>query len=102
MFSVYKGAWGTTLVYFIGYLIVSRNPERHYGVVVTGGIGKLGYILTLMQLYSAGIASPIVFIIVIGDAVFVLLFCFYFYRLVMSARLNPERTTPRATAVRKW
>ena len=86
MFAIYKGAWGTTLIYFIGYLLVARNPQRHYGVVVTGGIGKLGYIMTLMQLYIAGIASPLVFVIVTGDALFFGLFCYYFYQLIKSAR----------------
>ena len=79
MFAVYQGAWGTTLTYFIGYLIVARNPLRHFGVVVTGGIGKLGFIVTLLKLYSAGIAGPEIFVIVIGDGMFLGLFAVYFW-----------------------
>lgn len=81
LFSVYKGAWGTTLIYFIGYLLVSYNPEKHYGIVVTGGIGKLGFIISLLQLYFAGIAGPIIFVVVIGDGIFLILFAYYFYKL---------------------
>ncbi|WP_404366797.1 hypothetical protein [Marinobacter sp.] len=92
MLAVYKGAWGTTLIYFIGYLIVARNPEKHYGIVITGGIGKLGYIITLLQLYVAGIASPIIFIIVIGDSIFLILFSYYFFHLLKSADQNWEKT----------
>ncbi|MFK7732535.1 MAG: hypothetical protein AB8B48_13030 [Pseudomonadales bacterium] len=84
MFSIYKGAWGTTLTYFIGYLLVSRNPAKHYGIAITGGIGKLGFIISLLQLYTDGIASPIVFIVIIGDAIFLLLFAYYFYQLYSS------------------
>ena len=77
MYAVYQGAWGTTLTYFIGYLIVARNPMRHFGIVVTGGLGKLGFIITMVKLYAAGIAGPVVFIIIVGDAVFLLLFVYY-------------------------
>jgi hypothetical protein len=91
MFAVYQGAWGTTLTYFIGYLIVSRNPERHFGVVVTGGIGKLGFIVTLLKLYFAGIAGPEIFVIVIGDGIFLVLFGYYFYRLYQSRNQRLEQ-----------
>ncbi|MEM8500463.1 MAG: hypothetical protein AAF542_20775 [Pseudomonadota bacterium] len=84
VFAIYKGAWGTTLTYFIGYLLVSRNPSKHYGIVITGGIGKLGFIISLLQLYSAGIANSIVFIVIIGDAIFLLLFAYYFFQLYSS------------------
>lgn len=78
LFAIYKGAWGTTLTYFIGYVLVAFNPARHFGVVVTGGIGKLGFIVTLLQLYSLGIAGPVVFVVVVGDGVFLALFAYYF------------------------
>ncbi len=81
MFAVYQGAWGTTLTYFIGYLIVARDPFRHFGVVLTGGIGKLGFIVTLLKLYTAGIAGAVVFVIVIGDALFLVAFAYYFFKL---------------------
>lgn len=86
--SVYKGAWGTTLTYFIGYLLVSRNPRRHYGIVLTGGIGKLGFIISLLQLYAAGLANSIVLVVVLGDGVFLLLFAYYFYRLHLWGELS--------------
>lgn len=85
VFAIYKGAWGTTLTYFIGYLLVSRNPAKHYGIAIIGGIGKLGFIVSLLQLYTAGIASSIVFVVIIGDGIFLLLFVWYFFQLY-SAR----------------
>jgi hypothetical protein len=86
LFAVYKGAWGTTLTYFIGYLLVARHPMRHYGIVITGGIGKLGFIVTLLKLYFAGIAGSVVFVIIIGDGVFLALFMFYFYQVYKRNR----------------
>lgn len=96
MFAVYQGAWGTTLTYFIGYLIVSRNPGKHFGIVITGGIGKLGFIVTLLKLYFAGIAGPEIFVIVFGDGIFLVLFAYYFYRLYKSTPLNDEKQATKA------
>lgn len=84
LFVVYKGAWGTTLTYVIGYFIVACNPAKHYGVVVTGSIGKLGFIASLLQLYSMGLAGSIIFVIVVGDAVFIGLFMYYLVRVYKS------------------
>jgi hypothetical protein len=81
LFAVYKGAWGTTLTYFIGYLIVARNPLKHFGIVITGGIGKLGFIVTLIQLYIAGIAGPVVFAIIVGDGLFLIFFLYYLFQV---------------------
>lgn len=80
-FAIYQGAWGTTLVYFIGYSIVAYNPLKHTGIVIVGGIGKVGFAISLLKFYLAGLAGPVVFIVIIGDLIFSLLFGFYFYRL---------------------
>ena len=79
--AIYKGAWGTTFVYFFGYLIVARNPIKHSGIVIVGGIGKVGFAISLLQLYMSNIASQVVLIVVVGDSIFMLFFFYYFYRL---------------------
>ena len=80
-YAIYQGAWGTTLVYFIGYSIVAYTPIKHTGIVIVGGIGKVGFALTLLKFYLAGIAGSVVFIVIIGDFIFALLFLYYFLRL---------------------
>jgi hypothetical protein len=77
-FAVYQGSWGTTFVYFFGYLIVAHNPVKHLGIVIVGGIGKLGFAIKLLQLYAAGIANSLVFIVIVGDFIFLVLFAYYF------------------------
>jgi hypothetical protein len=77
-FAVYQGSWGTTFVYFFGYLIVAHNPVKHLGIVIVGGIGKLGFAIKLLQLYAAGIANSLVFIVIVGDCIFLFLFAYYF------------------------
>jgi hypothetical protein len=83
-YAIYQGAWGTTLVYFIGYLIVANNPIKHTGIVIVGGIGKIGFAISLLKFYLAGLAGPVVFIVILGDFVFALLFLHYFFRLYKS------------------
>ncbi len=80
-YSIYQGAWGTTLVYFIGYSIVAYNPLKHTGIVIVGGIGKIGFAISLLKFYLSGIAGSIVFVVVVGDFIFALLFLYYFLRL---------------------
>ena len=84
-YDIYKGAWGTTFVYFFGYLIVAYNPLRHTGIVIVGAIGKVGFAITLFQFYLSGVANSVVLIVVVGDLVFMLLFAYYFL-LMYKAR----------------
>ncbi len=81
IFAIYKGAWGTTFVYFFGYLIVAKNPVKHSGIVIVGGIGKVAFAIKLLQLHLTGLAGPVVYVVVIGDFIFTVLFFIYFYRL---------------------
>lgn len=86
--AIYQGSWGTTFVYFFGYLIVAHNPVRHLGIVIVGGIGKLGFAIKLLQLYILEIASPLVFIVIVGDAIFLALFAYYFVCLFKTRAGN--------------
>ena len=79
--AIYQGSWGTTFVYFFGYLIVAHNPVKHVGIVIVGGIGKLGFAVKLLQLYMAGLANSLIFIVIVGDFIFLLLFAYYFVAL---------------------
>lgn len=80
-YAIYQGAWGTTLVYIIGYSIVAYNPLRHTGIVIVGGIGKVAFAISLFKFYLSDLAGSVVFIVIIGDLIFALLFLYYFIRL---------------------
>ena len=82
--AIYQGSWGTTFVYFFAYLIVAHNPVKHPGIVIVGGIGKLGFAVKLLQLYTSGIASSLVFIVIVGDFIFFILFVYYFVYLLKA------------------
>ena len=79
--SIYQGAWGVTLMFFIGYSIVAYNPIKHTGIVLIGEIGKTGFVISLLKLYLSGFAQSIVFVIIVGDVIFIILFVYYFYVL---------------------
>ena len=85
-YEIYKGAWGTTLMFFIGYLLVSYNPIRHFGVALIGGVGKLSFAIAELQLYLSGLANAKILIIVVGDFTFCILFAYYFYKLIISKK----------------
>ncbi len=81
MIAVYRGAWGTALLYGFGFLMVARNPVRHSGVVLMGGIGKALFAINLLFMYLNGWTSSFALVVIGGDIVFVTLFAAYFLRL---------------------
>lgn len=86
LIAVYRGAWGTALLYGFGFLIVARDPLRHSGVVLMGGAGKALFALNLAWMLAMGWTSGFAWVVILGDAVFVSLFVLYFGWLVRSGR----------------
>lgn len=78
MVVVYRGAWGTALLYGIGFLVVARNPLRHTGIVLMGGLGKAFFALHLLYMYLQGWTSIFALVVIGGDIVFVSAFIAYF------------------------
>ncbi len=91
MISIYKGAWGSTLLYFFGYLMVAFNPIKHTGVVILGLVGKVFFAVMLLKLYLLGIANSLVFVVVIGDSIFSILFLMYLYNVYSLKKSDINR-----------
>lgn len=70
MLSIYRGAWGTALLYFFGYLIVAYNPKKHTGIVMLGALGKFFFIWNLLGLYLAGKTTDFALVVIAGDSLF--------------------------------
>lgn len=81
MVAVYRGAWATSFLYALGFLLVARNPERHVGIVLMGGLGKALFAMNLAWMYLSGWTSDFATIVIAGDAVFVASFLIYLFRL---------------------
>jgi hypothetical protein len=79
--AVYRGAWVTSLLYGLGFLAVARNPARHTGVVLMGGLGKALFAINLAYMHLNGWTSPFTVLVIIGDIAFVVAFTLYFLRL---------------------
>ena len=80
-YEIYKGAWGTTLMFFIGYLLVAYNPVKHSGVALIGGVGIVAFAIAELQLYLTGLANYLILIVVIGDFIFCGFFLYYFVKI---------------------
>jgi hypothetical protein len=81
MVAVYRGAWATSFLYALGFLLVARNPERHVGIVLMGGLGKALFAMNLAWMYLSGWTSDFAVVVIAGDAVFVASFLIYLFRL---------------------
>lgn len=81
MVAVYRGAWGTALLYGFGFLMVALNPQRHTGIVAMGGLGKALFALNLLQMHLNGWTSEFAIVVIAGDVLFVAIFLLYFVRL---------------------
>lgn len=79
--AIYRGAWGTALLYGLGFLIVARDPARHSGIVVMGGLGKTLFAANLAYMHLSGWTSWFAIVVILGDIVFVGVFTLYFMRL---------------------
>ncbi len=84
MVAVYRGAWGTALLYGFGFLLVAYNPTQHTGVVLMGGVGKTLFALNLLYMFMQGWTSNFAVVVILGDALFVAAFVAYFLRLHRS------------------
>lgn len=81
MTAIYKGSWGTTFLYFFGYLLVAYNPARHTGVVILGTIGKVFFAAGLLSAYLSGTATSFTLVVIAGDFIFTTLFIVYLVRM---------------------
>jgi hypothetical protein len=83
MTAIYKGSWGTTFLYFFGYLLVAYNPVRHTGIVILGTIGKMFFAAGLLKAYLSGMTTSFALVVLAGDFIFTALFIAY---LISMAR----------------
>lgn len=81
MVAIYRGAWGTAFLYGFGFLMVARDPVRHSGIVLMGGLGKALFALNLFGMFRAGWTSSFAIVVIGGDILFVGLFILYFVKL---------------------
>ena len=81
MMAIYKGSWGTTFLYFFGYLLVAYNPVRHTGVVILGTIGKVFFAAGLLKAYLSGMTTSFALVVIAGDFIFTSLFVAYLIKM---------------------
>ena len=50
----FRAGWLTVFAFGVGYFLVSRNPSRHPGIVIAGGLGKLFFAVHVLLNYGSG------------------------------------------------
>lgn len=79
--AIFRGAWGTALLYGFGFIAVAMQPARHTGVVAMGGLGKALFAGNLGIMYWNGWTSDLAVLVILGDIAFSAFFIAYFVRL---------------------
>lgn len=70
MVQIYRGAWGQSFLFALGYLLAALAPVRYAAIVGLGMIGKTFYAFGLLGAVIAGSAGPIAGLAVAGDLIF--------------------------------
>ena len=88
--ELFRGAWGQSLLFALGYLWAAFDPWRHAGLVALGGVGKAVYAYRLLGDVISGSGGPLALIALTGDLVFVLLFTLFLVRTgVLPSLFSP-------------
>lgn len=66
--ELYRGAWGQTLLFAVGYAFAARDPRRHALILLLGAIGKTLYAIRLLGPITSGQATPLTVLAAVGDA----------------------------------
>ncbi len=74
LLAIYRGSWGQSFLFAVGYLVAAFNPVRHALVIGLGVVGKIVYAAGFVGPVLAGEAGSLAFAAVIGDFVFAGLF----------------------------
>jgi hypothetical protein len=69
--ELYRGAWGQTLLFAVGYGVATLDPRRHVLVVVLGACGKLIYAIRILVSLADRPPTTLALSAAIGDLVLV-------------------------------
>jgi hypothetical protein len=67
--DLYRGTWGQTLLFAIGYALAAFDPRRHGALLLLGGIGKVMFALRHMELATGPDATFMSIAAIVGDLV---------------------------------
>ncbi len=81
-----RSFWIVVLIFGIGYMIVSRAPEKNRGIVVMGILGKIAVAITWYSLVLDRNATFVAFLGATGDSIFTI----YFVYFLISGPTGPE------------
>jgi len=68
--DLFRGSWGQTLLFGVGYAFVALDPARHGLIAMLGGIGKVGFSVRLLVTTRPEDFSGLSLLALGGDLVF--------------------------------
>jgi hypothetical protein len=89
--ELYRGAWGQTLLFAIGYAIAALDPRRHIAIVGLGATGKVLFAARILSSLAERPPSTLAVAAAVGDLVFVTLLVTLFVALFVAT--NPRAAT---------
>lgn len=89
--ELFRGGWGQSLLFGIGYVFAAINPWRHWLVVALGGLGKVFYAVRLVGTVAAGEGSATAVLAIVGDFLFVSAFACYLLWIIRRERGGHSR-----------
>ncbi|MBN8610613.1 MAG: hypothetical protein J0L92_08520 [Deltaproteobacteria bacterium] len=101
--DLYRGAWGQTLLFAIGYALAAFDPRRHGALLLLGGIGKVMFALRHMELATGPDATFMSSAAIVGDLVFAALMLVYLVKsgvLASFVSLDHASAAPLASTGR--
>ena len=102
--ALFRGAWGQSLLFAVGYLLAALDPWRHAGLVARGGAGKAVYAFRLSADILTNGGGSLSIVAAVGDLVFVLFFALFLIRtgaLRSLLHVSPARDAVRGEAKRR-
>lgn len=75
--DLFRGAWGQTLLFGLGYAFAAVDPVRHGAVALLGAIGKLMFAARLALTTAPADLTGFTLVALVGDVVLALLILVY-------------------------
>ncbi len=97
LLDVYRGAWGQSLLFAIGYGFAAYNPRRYSVIVALGLIGKVSYAIGLYGYIGAGTVGPAAVPALVGDLVFAAFFTAFLISIVSSSVSQARKAESQTT-----
>jgi hypothetical protein len=96
--DLYRGAWGQTALFAIGYALAAIDPRRHGALLLLGSVGKILFAARHLSTALGPSGTSLFTVAVVGDLVLAALMLTYVVRSgVLASLARPAPASLRTT-----